>query len=346
MTPVLPPQELDEIIDQTRDLWQALAGERLFITGGTGFFGAWLLESFVWANQRLNLGAQAVVLARDPEAFLQRASARMRDPALLLLRGSAESFAFPQGKFACVLHASTERYGAGRDNVLSFEHDVLGTKRTLDLAVQAGAGGYLFTSSGAVYGKQPTDVSHVPESFAGGPEASDPNSGYAQAKRSAEFLCAAYAARHGLRASIARCFAFVGPHLPLDINFAIGNFMRDAMAGGPITIGGDGTPYRSYMYASDLAVWLWTLLFRGPAGRPYNVGSDHALSIAELAREVVQTVAPSARISQARAPVPGQLAERYVPSIARAKNELGLQLTVDLPTAIARSVAWHRQQHS
>jgi len=340
--PPLAASDLDEVLDHTRELWDGLAGERVFVTGGTGFFGVWLLESFAWANRRLDLGARAVVLSRRPEAFAARLPHLAHAPELTFHVGDASSFTFPEGSFAAVIHAATESYAAADDRLDLYERDVTATRRTLDFALQARAARVLFTSSGAVYGKQPPQLSHVPENYAGAPEPTDTRSGYGQAKRASELLCALYAEQRALHTTIARCFAFVGPHLPLDAAFAIGNFMGDALSGRPIRVAGDGTPFRSYMYMTDLACWLWTILLRGEAARPYNVGSDQALDIAELARRVARAVAPELPVEIAGTPVPGAPAARYVPDITRARSELGLEARVGLADAIARTTAWHR----
>ena len=221
-----------------------------------------------------------------------------------------------------------------------FKSNLDGTRRVLELAGTCGAQKLLFTSSGAVYGKQPPEMTHIPEEYTGAPETTDTASAYGQSKRACEFLCAA-AGSSGLQAKIARCFAFVGPQLPLNANYAIGNFIRDALQGRSIQVNGDGTPYRSYLYSADLAIWLWTILFRGQSCHPYNVGSDEALTIAELAQMVKEMVAPGVPVDIIGKFIAGKPAERYVPSIERCKSELSLQACILLPEAICRTANWY-----
>ena len=336
--------DLQHVTGSVGRLWEDLRGGRLFVTGGTGFVGRWMLETLAAANEELGLGAIATVLSRDPRAFADRASHLAADPAITLVEGDIRSFAFPDGEVTHVLHMATEtNVGlSSRMPTLEFDTAVEGTRRVLALAGAKSPRGVLYTSSGAVYGAQPPEVPRVPEDAPLAPPAHDARAAYAHGKRAAEFLCAAANAESGLGVRIARLFAFVGPFLPLDAGYAVGNFLRDALAGEPIRISGDGTPRRSYLYAADLAWWLWTILLAGEPARPYNVGSDADLSVRELAHAVSRTLGHTAGVEVAGTPEPGAPARRYVPDLGRAREELGLSVAVSLEDGVRRTAEWHR----
>ena len=343
MHPHFLADDLNYILKNTLPLWESLRDQRLFITGGTGFFGCWLLESFVWANTTLKLNANAVVLTRSAAQFAKKCPHLMLEPSLVFQEGDVRDFEFPQGVFSHVIHAATEASVSLNNNnpELMFDTIVQGTKQTLEFARQSGARGFLLTSSGAVYGKQPTHLSHVPEDYlyhSTHPE--DIKSAYADGKRESEKICAQYAEQFNLEVKIARCFAFVGPHLPLDTHFAIGNFIRDALKGDSIIVKSDGAPFRSYLYTADLAIWLWTILFRGKTMRAYNVGSDELITIKDLAYMVANMCEPkiAVQIEQSSAL---QLPERYVPDISRARDELNLTPYIDLRQAIKLTKEWY-----
>ncbi|WP_263381299.1 NAD-dependent epimerase/dehydratase family protein [Granulicella arctica] len=344
--PPLDPRDLEEIVSLTEPLWEEVRGQRIFLTGGTGFFGCWLIESFLRANQKFSLNAEMVVLTRSWPNFLLRCPHLANNPALAAVEGDVRSFPFPEGEFAFVLHAAADtgdvRTGNTTNGALSTLSTIFeGTHRTLEFAATHGTRKFLMVSSGAVYGAQPTSITHLPEDYRGAPDPCQAASAYGEAKRAAEALCAAYAGSSSLVPKIARCFAFVGPHLPLQGSYAIGNFIRSAIASQTIRISGDGTPLRSYLYATDLAVWLWTILFKAPALQPINIGSHQALSIGDLAREVQAALNPELTIEVVGRPLPDVLPSRYVPSTQRAFDELGLRQTVELRDAIQRTAAWH-----
>jgi nucleoside-diphosphate-sugar epimerase len=340
--------DLDHILQASEGLWEPLRGKNIFVTGGTGFFGRWLLESFAHVNVRLNLGARMVVLSRRPDLFASRAPHLHQDPAILFAQGDVRAFSALQVRsqlgpnaplhYDFVIHAATEASAKlnAENPLLMIDTIVEGTRATLDFAVETGAKRFLLTSSGAVYGPQPSEMTHIPDDYAGGPDPLNTQSAYGEAKRMAELLCAGYQKQHGLEPLIARGFAFVGPFLPLDTHFAIGNFIRDAIAGRAIQINGDGTPYRSYLYAADLVVWLWTILLKGEPGRAYNVGSEDAHTIHDLAK-VVAEVCGAPAIHLKEKPNPAKLPTRYVPSCQRAAQELGLRQLIGLAEAIKRT---------
>jgi len=340
--------DLDHVLDHTRHLWERVRGKRIFITGGTGFFGCWLLESFCWANDRLDLHTSATVLTRNSQAFVSKAPHLAGHPAIALQIGDVRSFNFPSGEFSCVIHAATETSVQLNieKSLVMLDTIVEGTRHTLEFARHCGTPKFLLMSSGAVYGKQPPDLTNIPEDYVGAPDPLDPNSTYGEGKRLAEHLCTLYAKQYGLEAKIARCFAFVGPYLPLDTHFAVGNFIRDGLRGGPIRVKGDGSPYRSYLYAGDLAVWLWTILFRGQSCRPYNVGSDQEITISDLASVVADCFQSKPLIQFDHQPDPGTTPERYVPSIQRSQKEMRLRQYINLRQSIVRSIAVYSKSMS
>jgi len=339
--------DLDHILACTEGLWNELRGERIFITGGTGFFGCWLLESFAWANDRLALGARALVLTRDPDAFSKRAPHLARHPAVQCHVGDVRSFEFPDGEFSHIVHAATDASAKllADDPSLMFDTIVEGTRHVLRLARRCRARRLLLTSSGAVYGRQPAGVAAFAEDDYHGPDPTVASSAYGEGKRAAEHLAVLESRPGGFEIKIARGFAFVGPYLPLDRHFAIGNFIRDAMRGGPVVVKSDGSAVRSYLYGSDLAVWLWTILMKGAAGRAYNVGSDRPTTIRDVATAVARLSGPAVPVIVGARPTAGSdNPDRYVPCTKRAQQELGLRATVTLDDGIVRTRRWYEQQ--
>jgi len=333
--------DLQESVAQVGFHWEALRDGHVLVTGGTGFVGTWLLESLLMANKVLKLGARAAVMTRDPARFRAKMPRMADQPCVRLFTADVTSGEFPHENFSHVIHAAADptRSRSEHEQLRTFDTIVCGTRRILDFSRSTGVPNLLFLSSGAVYGPQPQDVTLITEDCLNAPPTDDPSWSYAEAKRAAELECAKYAAQSGMRITIARCFALIGPHLPLDGPYAAGNFVRNAIRGEPITVRGDPSTVRAYLYAGDLAAWLWTMMLNSKASGTYNVGSDHPITIAELAELFASAGNVSVRIVETE----GMRPSRYVPCIDRARTQLDLDVRVPLNEAIQRTLRWYLQ---
>lgn len=338
-----PPQiDVGAIVGSVGIDWLQLKKARLLITGGTGFIGRWMLAALIAADLRYDLNMQVVLITRDPRRFAAAAPDLFAHPAVTAVAGDVSTGFTADGSFDFVIHAATDASAdlTNNDPRRMFDTIVDGTRRTLDFAQDRGARRTLFLSSGAVYGAQPWDVSHVPEDWIGAPDCTEPKNTYAEGKRAAEMLCAIARKQAGLDVVTARIFAVLGPMLSLDSHFAAGNFIRDAMAKRRIVVQGAGTAVRSYIYAGDLAAWLWLLLLRTTASSTYNLGSEEAVSISELAHRVAH-VLNGPGVDVLGAPDPGWNPGRYVPSTARIRDDLAIASSIDLDEAIRRTAIWN-----
>ena len=320
----------------------------ILLTGGTGFFGKALLRHWLAQATLGRVPDEVTILTRAPDEFLERFPEFRRHAWLrfhkgdILLRDTLPA----EGSFTQILHAAAEStFGPRLSPIERYDQIVSGTRHLLDFAVKHGVQRFLLTSSGGAYGPQPPDMKYMLETHNGIPDPLDPTHAYSVAKRCAEHLCALYRDQYGLETVIARCFAFVGRDLPLNAHFAIGNFIRDALHSEEILISGDGTAIRSYMDQRDLAVWLLTLLERGPAGQAYNVGSDADISIRDLAYLVRDVLAPTKSVRIAGIADTGNFRSRYVPSTDKARRDLGLQLAFPLRQALLETAS-HARGHA
>lgn len=338
--PGLPSADLDYMFQGLGESgWRFFSEKRLFITGGSGFIGKWLLSALLEANRRLSLNCQIEVLTRSSQRFRKFAPHIACAEGVILHQGDVRDFYFPKGDFDIIVHGATDVTTQNLPLEI-FSTCVEGTQRVLEFAHYSNADDFLLMSSGAVYGQHPCDPMGLSEDYIG----ALPLSAYGEGKRISERLAYMSAAKTKLQVKIARIYAQVGPYLPMDKHFAIGNFITDVLANREIIIRGDGTPLRSYLYVADTAIWLWAMVLIRERARVWNVGGKEGISIEDLAKRVASILGSNKGIKILTPFDPASRRECYVPDTSRARRELNVPPSIALDDAILRTVDWMRSK--
>ena len=328
--------DLERIGTLAEGTLSSLRGQRIFLAGATGFFGLWLLETICWANRELSANIQVVGLSRQTSPIDHLAPHLQQDRALTFIQGDISDFNFPDGHFDLIIHGATtsarETFN-GEPAVRKFNTVVAGTQRILQFAQQSKPGRMLYLSSGAVYGNGARTGGLISESCNIAPAATESQAALGLGKLSAEFLCHEISRQAGLNMTIARCFSFYGPYLPIDIHYALGNFVADGIAGRPIRVNGNGAAVRSYLYISDLIVWLLAMAASQQPTVTYNVGSDQPLSILELANHIGQQFDQPVLVGSNTV---DETPDSYVPDITRIQRELDVACWTPLSEGIEK----------
>lgn len=308
----------------------------LLVIGGSGFFGKSILDMF----QRGKLSPWNI----NKVISMSRNAGRLKSETPNLILGNVELLTsdistadyLPDADFIIHAAASTDARNylkSGEDERKNIQSGTLNYCRLARKNMNAKT---LYVSSGAVYGTQPTNITHVKESY----QLIDPydipenKRDYTIAKRDAEEQIKELG-KEGMLVSIARCFSFVGPFLPLDQHFAIGNFIRDGLLQRKIKVNTKNKVYRSYMYSDDLVVWLMTILDNADNTCPiYNVGSDEPVLIDQLARNISEIF----KLSFDDIKYTSELVDRYIPNIEKAKKDLNLGVNYSLNHALMTTI--------
>ncbi len=309
----------------------------LLVIGGTGFFGKSILDGFrrgtlkKWGIERI------IVMSRNAESLRLEAPQLIFSGVELYSADITTTTVLPAADVVIHAAASAEASKYLSRPLEEQKNIQAGTSNYCILAKNVHANSkILYVSSGAVYGKQPEGMSHISEDYVPKDlsELPEGKRDYAVAKRDTEEAIKNLG-QQGLSVSIARCFAFIGSWLPRNQHFAIGNFVEDGLQGRPITVKAKSSVYRSYMYADDLVEWLLTIAFHASPECPvYNVGSDQAVLMGDVAKIVANEFEVDASIPE----ITELDVDRYIPSIEKAKRELGLTLHHDLLSAIRSTV--------
>lgn len=309
-------QDVESSIRRSGIDLEGFRGKTVLVTGGTGFFGVWMISALLSIKRRLGGQLHLIVLSRTPEKFLQTYADQHFETLVEFVRGDVRDFKLDRAqRVTHLVHMATtnaDETFAGEDQLKKLEMLYVGTRNVLE---QCGKflESTLFTSSGVAYGVNRNAL--ISESDYTAPDTMGLGSALGLGKLVAEYLIAYYAAEFCYSYSIARCFAFGGQYLPLNIHYAFGNFISDALEGKDIIIKGDGHDVRSYMYIGDATAWLLRLLME-PANQIYNVGSSRAVSIEGLAREIASQakVKINVKIQGHRSEVGNFRRSSYVPS--------------------------------
>ena len=311
--------------------------QTLLVIGGTGFFGKSILDSFKRGKLEKWRIERVIAMSRNAESLRKEAPQLISSKVELYSADITTTTTLPFADI--VIHAAVSTDAARYlSRPLEEQQNIQsGTYNYCSLAKKYHAKSkILYVSSGAVYGKQPANLTHIPEDYAAKDlsELPDGKRDYAFAKRDAENAIKKIG-QEGLSVSIARCFAFVGPWLPRNQHFAIGNFIEDGLQGRSITVKANKAVYRSYMYADDLVEWMMTIAHHASPECPvYNVGSDQAVLMGGLARLVANEFGVDVQVPE----INDMTVEHYIPSTEKAKRELCLTLRYDLVETIRQTI--------
>jgi UDP-glucuronate decarboxylase len=320
--------------------FSCLKGKKILLTGGTGFFGVWLLSSLLQVRETLGVELDIAVITRDPRSFLKHHTQFESRTGLSFLCGDITSIDLKGLKFSHLLHMATTSASETFSQEKQINKIELLYRGTRNLLSQLGRDleTVLFTSSGVVYGKPQSEQELLRETQFSRPDNLKPESALAYGKLLAEYLVSYFAEEFGYKYNIARCFSFLGQGLPLGIHYAAGNFIANAMRSEPIRVLGSGQESRSYMYIGDATAWLLRLLVE-PTNDVYNVGSEKATKISELAHAVARQAGCEGRVEV----LGGRLEEGnlprsfYVPSTGKIRTRYPeLSEWTLLPAAISK----------
>ena len=308
---------------------------RVLITGGAGFIGSHLSDRFLGEGHRVV--AVDNFITGSPDNIAHLAGNRHFE----FIYHDVSNFIYVAGQIDAVLHFASPASPMDylKYPIQTLKVGALGTHNALGLA-RAKQARFLLASTSEVYG-DPL-VHPQSEAYVGNVDPVGPRGVYDEAKRYAEALVMAYHRQHKMETRIVRIFNTYGPRMRLDDGRVVPNFIGQAIRGEALTVYGDGSQTRCFLYVDDLVEGLVRLLDSDFAD-PVNIGATREMSMLEFAGIVNQASAnPGGIVYKDQLRIDGDPQTRK-PDTSRAQNILDWRPKIELEDGLGRTIQYFRE---
>jgi len=302
------------------------------VTGGAGFLGSHLCARL------LADGWEVLCLDNFVTGDPGNVAHLVGTGPFRMVRADVTDYVHVAGDVDLVLHFASPASPVDylRLPIHTMKVGAIGTMHTLGLAREKGAR-FVLASTSETYGDP--QIHPQPESYWGHVNPVGPRGVYDEAKRFAEAMTMAYRRAHGVDTGIVRIFNTYGPRMRPDDGRAIPTFIRQALAGEPLTVAGDGSQTRSVCYVDDLVEGILRLAGSDLAG-PVNIGNPDELTVLALAERIRDTVGSRSAIEFVERPEDDPSVRQ--PDITLARERLGWEPVVPLDEGLKPTIAWIR----
>lgn len=290
MNPIIQ-EDLENIISFKAFDWNAFQGKTVLISGANGMLPSYMVETLLYLNEKYDYHIKVVALVRNIEKAHKCFSEHANNSSLkFLIQDVAEPVKY-KGDIHYIIHAASQAAPSyyGVDPVGTFKANTIGTINMLELAKEKNVEGFLYYSTGAVYGMVPGEKVMLQEDNQGLTNTLDVRSCYAESKRAGENACVCYCYQYGVPAKMVRVFHTFGPKVNLNDGRVFSDFCKNILNNENIVLKSDGSAKRSFCYVADAIQAYFLVLLKGEPATAYNVGGDepHEISIRDLSEMLV-----------------------------------------------------------
>ncbi len=331
-------KDLEKSLSYLLPSLEKLKMKNITITGA-GFMGSWIVRALTWLNDVHEFQIKINLITKHPDKLKISDNSLYKRSDVNTIRSDIRSIHELPTDTNFIIHTvgNPDNRSHMSDPINTMDVIATGTKVLLDNASRLeNIETIIYISSGQVYGRE-IDSDKINELTINSIK-NDVKSIYPEAKRYAEAVCLAYKSTHKLPIIIVRPFSFIGPFQELNKPWAVNSFLQEALNKQAMRIIGNGKPQRSYLYASDMAAWLLTILANGKAGDIYNLGSSQGVSLLEITNKINNILKETVKVTIQNY---NNNESKFIPDEDSIKDKFGVKEMFSFEEALENTINWN-----